>query len=78
MKLENEPEHGMTCVSALLVIESRHIAAVETIASTRTAFQQSDDIEQRALARPRRSDQGGELAGLDDKVDAVQHFFGVG
>ena len=45
---------------------------VEDHATARRTIEQTDDVEQRALARARRTDQRGELAALELEVDAVE------
>ncbi len=63
--LENEAHLPITQPRLVIHGESGDILAVEKVAALAGQIQQSKDVHQRGLARPRRADNGHEFTALD-------------
>jgi hypothetical protein len=58
------------------LIETRHILAIDADCAFETAFEQTDRLKHRRLARSRRTEQRDDLAALQRRIDAAQHVDG--
>ena len=74
VKLEDEPDAACPQRGQGAFRQRRRLASAEHVRSAARRLEQADQVEQRRLARTRRSDQRGELAAGDRQVDAVQHL----
>src|SRR5690606_20571923 len=72
MKLEYEPKHLRASPSQFALIELSRFDTTKHDSSGGGAVEQSDDVEQRALAGARRADQRHEFGLLDGDVHPVQ------
>jgi hypothetical protein len=73
MKLEHEAEVARAQPREGLVLEQLCTLAADPYLACRRAIEQTDEIEQGALARARGADHRRELAVFDAQVDAVEH-----
>jgi hypothetical protein len=78
VELENEAEHRAPAQGETGIVKPARLFALDPVATGGQAFEQADNVEQRALARARRADKRDELAAVDGKGNAVQHFSLVG
>ena len=71
-------EHEADAVAAELgdrgIVELAGFLPLDEQTAARRPIEQADDVEQGALARSRRPDQGHEFAALQRQIDIVQHL----
>ena len=72
VRLEDEPDRAAADRGQPVVVEILDRRPVEDVAPGRGPVEAADDVHQGRLARPRRADNGEELAAFDDEVEAVE------
>ena len=75
-RLEDEADPPAAQPGARKVVERRDVAPLELVHAVGLAVEEPEDVEQRRLPRPRRSDDGEPLAGPDGEVDGSQGVHG--
>ena len=73
VELVDEAEMAVAPLALLGRVEGREVAAAEIDAARGRRLEAAEQMQQRALARARRADDGERLAAPDLEVDALQH-----
>src|SRR5436190_416114 len=73
--LKHESDLSVADASEVVVVESRHVGAVEDIAAAGRHVQAPDDVHQGRLARSAGTHDGDEVTFADFEVDALQRVY---
>src|SRR5215813_9291002 len=77
VKLEDESDTAVPEISLLTFCHLKYIPLVEVNHPFGRTIERPNYMEQRALSRPRRPDDGNQLPPLNLQIDALQHRKGL-